>query len=46
MRTAISTSDPNMDHVGDCLGWAIQASMLDERLSCGAVFDWRLVFAT
>src|SRR6516164_10120895 len=46
MRTAISTSDPNMDRAGDWLGWAIQASLLDERSVGGAVFDWRLVFAT
>jgi hypothetical protein len=27
MITAISTSDPNMDRVGDWLGWAIQANL-------------------
>jgi hypothetical protein len=42
MTTAINTSDPSVDRVGDCLGWAIQASLLDERFSRGAVLigDW------
>jgi hypothetical protein len=55
MTTAISTSDPNMDRVGDWLGWAIQASLLRSTsvrtnlaflrvMRCG--FDWRLEFAT